>query len=94
MRILVIEDELKTAEYLHQGLTESGYIVDCASTGADGLHLARQQAYDLVILDVNLPEIDGWDVLENIRQTSTRVMMLTARGRLSRQNQRIGFGSR
>ena len=64
MRILVIEDEPKTAEYLHQGLTESGYIVDCASTGADGLHLARQQAYDLVLLDVNLPEMHGWDVLE------------------------------
>ncbi|RDL21611.1 two-component system copper resistance phosphate regulon response regulator CusR [Pseudomonas jessenii] len=94
MRILVIEDELKTAEYLHQGLTESGYIVDCASTGADGLHLARQQAYDLVILDVNLPEIDGWDVLENIRQTSsTRVMMLTARGRLADKIKGLDLGA-
>ena len=70
MRILVIEDEPKTAEYLHQGLTESGYIVDRAVTGADGLHLARQHVYDLVILDVNLPELDGWGVLEHLRQSS------------------------
>ncbi|UVJ41947.1 heavy metal response regulator transcription factor [Pseudomonas sp. LS1212] len=83
MRILVIEDEPKTAEYLHQGLSESGYVVDCASTGEDGLHLANQHAYDLVILDVNLPEVDGWTVLEHLRKkSSTRVMMVTARGRL------------
>lgn len=83
MRILIVEDEPKTAEYLHQGLSESGYVVDTSSTGIDGLHLIRQHAYDLVILDVNLPEIDGWGVLENIRRNSnTRVMMLTARGRL------------
>lgn len=60
MRILIVEDEPKTAEYLSQGLTESGYITDRASTGIDGLHLVRQHNYDLVILDVNLPEIDGW----------------------------------
>jgi two-component system copper resistance phosphate regulon response regulator CusR len=83
MRILIVEDEPKTAEYLHQGLSESGYIVDTSSSGIDGLHLIRQHAYDVVILDVNLPEIDGWGVLENIRRNSnTRVMMLTARGRL------------
>ncbi|QLL12519.1 heavy metal response regulator transcription factor [Pseudomonas chlororaphis] len=83
MRILVIEDEPKTADYLHQGLSESGYVVDCASNGADGLHLTRQHAYDLVILDVNLPELDGWGVLQRIRQNSnTRIMMLTAQGRL------------
>ena len=94
MRILVIEDEPKTAEYLHQGLTESGYIVDCASTGADGLHLARQQAYDLVLLDVNLPEMHGWDVLENIRRSSsTRVMMLTARGRLEDKIRGLDLGA-
>ena len=83
MRILVIEDEPKTADYLHQGLSESGYVVDCANNGADGLHLTRQHAYDLVILDVNLPELDGWGVLQRIRQNSnTRIMMLTAQGRL------------
>ncbi|WP_223542415.1 heavy metal response regulator transcription factor [Pseudomonas sp. BF-RE-26] len=94
MRILVVEDELKAAEYLHQGLTESGYVVDHAATGADGLHLAQQQAYDLVILDVNLPKLDGWDVLEQLRRThSTRVMMLTARGRLADRVRGLDLGA-
>lgn len=94
MRILVIEDEFKAAEYLHQGLTESGYVVDCASTGADGLHLARHQLYELIILDVNLPELDGWSVLEQLRRThSTRVMMLTARGRLTDKVRGLDLGA-
>lgn len=67
MRILVVEDEQKTADYLQQGLTESGYVVDCAASGVDGLHLARQHTYELVILDVNLPNTDGWEVLEQLR---------------------------
>lgn len=94
MRILVVEDELKTAEYLHQGLTESGYIVDRAANGADGLHLARHQAYDLVILDANLPQLDGWSVLEQLRQSSnTQVMMLTARGRLADKIRGLDLGA-
>ena len=94
MRILVIEDEPKTADYLHQGLSESGYIVDCAATGADGLHLSRQHAYDLVMLDVNLPLMDGWDVLQRIRQnSSTRIMMLTAQGRLADRIKGLELGA-
>lgn len=94
MRILIVEDEPKTAEYLHQGLTESGYVTDRASTGIDGLHLVRQHNYDLVILDVNLPEIDGWGVLEDIRRNSgTRVMMLTARGRLADKIKGLDLGA-
>ncbi|NMX63390.1 heavy metal response regulator transcription factor [Pseudomonas sp. WS 5079] len=94
MRILVIEDELKTAEYLHQGLSESGYVVDCAASGADGVYLARQHTYDLVILDVNLPLMDGWDVLQRIRQTSnTRIMMLTAQGRLADKIKGLELGA-
>ncbi|KTC36862.1 MAG: heavy metal response regulator transcription factor [Pseudomonas sp.] len=83
MRILVIEDESKTADYLHQGLSESGYIVDRADNGVDGLHLIEQQPYELVILDVNLPGKDGWQVLQHMhRPHPARVMMLSARGRL------------
>ncbi|MCY1397025.1 Transcriptional activator protein CzcR [compost metagenome] len=94
MRILIIEDEVKAAQYLHQGLTENGYIVDCANNGADGLHLARQQAYDLVILDVNLPELDGWEVLANLRtHGNTRIMMLTARGRLADKVKGLDLGA-
>tara|TARA_R110001592_G_scaffold13379_1_gene61483 strand:+ start:7194 stop:7868 length:675 start_codon:yes stop_codon:yes gene_type:complete len=94
MRILIIEDEPKAAAYLHQGLTESGYTVDKASNGVDGLHLANQHSYDLVILDVNLPEIDGWDVLKYIRgRSSTRILMLTARGNLSDKIKGLDLGA-
>lgn len=95
MRILVVEDEVKTAEYLHQGLKESGYVVDNASTGRDGLHLANQFDYDLIMLDVNLPEVDGWGVLEKIRRSNsdTKIMMLTARGRLSDKVKGLDLGA-
>lgn len=84
MRVLVVEDETKTAEYLQQGLSESGYIVDRANNGVHALHLFNHNTYGLVILDVNLPSIDGWGVLESIRKTSrVRIMMLTGRGRLA-----------
>ncbi|AZD92412.1 MULTISPECIES: heavy metal response regulator transcription factor [Pseudomonas] len=94
MRILVVEDERKTADYLHQGLTESGYVVDRAATGVDGLYLIEQQHYELVILDVNLPEKDGWQVLEDMRKdSSTRVMMLSARGRLADKVKGLDLGA-
>ena len=81
MRILVIEDERKTATYLHKGLSESGFVVDTANRGDDGLHLALTQDYDLIILDVMLPERDGWSVLAAIRQAGkqTPVLFLTAK---------------
>ena len=94
MRILIVEDEPKTADYLYQGLTESGYVVDAAHTGVDGLHLARQHQYDLVILDVNLPQIDGFGVLGQLRQdTATRVLMLSARGRLADKVKGLDLGA-
>jgi two-component system copper resistance phosphate regulon response regulator CusR len=94
MRILVIEDEPKTADYMQQGLSESGYIVDIANTGIDGLHLAQQQPYDVVILDVNLPLMEGWDVLRALRKTSnTRVIMVTARGRLEDKVKGLELGA-
>jgi len=94
MRILVVEDEPKTADYLQQGLTESGYVVDCAANGQDGLQLIDQQDYQLVILDVNLPEKDGWQVLELMRREhSTRVIMLTARGRLADKVRGLDLGA-
>ncbi|EPL07242.1 heavy metal response regulator transcription factor [Pseudomonas sp. CF161] len=94
MRILVVEDEPKTADYLQQGLTESGYVVDCAANGQDGLHLIDQQDYQLVILDVNLPHKDGWQVLELMRREhSTRVIMLTARGRLADKVRGLDLGA-
>jgi two-component system copper resistance phosphate regulon response regulator CusR len=81
MKILVIEDEKKTAAYLRKGLAENGFVVDVAGGGADGLHRARTDGYDLIILDVMLPEQDGWSVLTGLRQAGrqTLVLFLTAR---------------
>ncbi|WP_432720101.1 response regulator [Jeongeupia wiesaeckerbachi] len=68
MRILIVEDEAKTAGYLKQGLSESGYAVDIAVNGIDGLHKALEDDFDLVILDVMLPVLDGWGVLDGLRR--------------------------
>jgi two-component system copper resistance phosphate regulon response regulator CusR len=81
MKILVVEDEPKTGNYLKQGLLEAGFIVDLARDGDDGLHDALTVNYDLVILDVMLPGIDGWGVLRGIRAAGKEipVIFLTAR---------------
>ncbi|MCS9399883.1 response regulator [Pseudomonas aeruginosa] len=68
MRILVIEDDTKTGEYLKKGLGESGYAVDWSQHGADGLYLALENRYDLVVLDVMLPGLDGWQIMEVLRK--------------------------
>lgn len=80
MRLMVIEDERKTGEYLKKGLEESGFTVDLATNGVDGLHLALSEDYDLIVLDVMLPGMDGWSVVEKLRaQKGTPVLFLTAR---------------
>ena len=63
MRVLVIEDELKTSAYLRQGLSENGFTVEVCANGEDGLHQALSVGNDLIILDVMLPKRDGWSVL-------------------------------
>ncbi len=81
MKILVIEDEPKTRNYLSKGLTENGYLVNCSGKGGEGYHMARVGAYDLLILDVMLPEKDGWSILEDLRGSGHRfpILFLTAR---------------
>lgn len=81
MHVLIIEDEKKTAAYLKKGLSEHGFSVDVCHGGADGLDATRNRPYDLVILDVMLPERDGWSVLSEMRHggNSTPVLFLTAR---------------
>lgn len=80
MRILIVDDEPKTGDYLRKGLIESGYVIDVARTGPDGLSLATEQDYDLIVLDVMLPGLDGWGVLQKLRERkSTPVLFLTAR---------------
>src|SRR5574343_2001054 len=95
MRILVVEDEPKTGDYLKQGLTEAGFIVDLARDGLDGLHLALTDAYDLAILDVMLPGIDGWGVLEGIRRAGKDmpVLFLTARDQVEDRVKGLELGA-
>jgi two-component system copper resistance phosphate regulon response regulator CusR len=82
MRILVVDDEVKTAKFLKKGLGEAGFVVDVAGNGLDGLQLAQDVDFDLIILDVMLPGLDGWQVLTCLRQAdraTTQVLLLTAR---------------
>src|SRR5580704_7553503 len=81
MKILIIEDEVKTAKFLKRGLGEAGYVVDVAADGLEGLHLAMEVDVDLIILDVMLPALDGWQVLALLRESGRRmlVLFLTAR---------------
>lgn len=84
MKILIVEDEPKTGEYLKQGLTEAGFVVDLVADGLDGTHLALTETYDLLILDVMLPRRSGWQVLEAVRAAGREmpVLFLTARDRI------------
>ncbi|OOG21033.1 DNA-binding response regulator [Thioalkalivibrio denitrificans] len=81
MKILIVEDEPKTGEYLRKGLGEAGFVVDLARNGPDGLHLAQTGDHDLLILDVMLPGLDGWALLQAVREagSETPVLFLTAR---------------
>jgi heavy metal response regulator len=82
MRILVVEDEKRIADFLSRGLESAGYAVDVAQDGARALDLAHATEYDLVILDLGLPDMDGMAVLQKIRnrKTSPPVLILSARG--------------
>lgn len=81
MRLLIVEDDRKTAAFLNKGLSENGFIVDTAGSGEEGLLLVRRREYDLIILDVMLPEKDGWSVITEIRRGTNPipVLFLTAR---------------
>ncbi len=94
MRILVIEDESRLASYVKKGLSESGYVVDVAGDGIDGAHLAIEGQYDLIVLDVMLPGIDGFEVLRRLREhKSTPVLMLTARDKVEDRVQGLKGGA-
>jgi len=81
MRVLIVEDEIKAAEYLRKGFSENGFVADVAGCGEDGLHLALTGDYELVILDVGLPERSGWSVISELRRNGKDipVIFLTAR---------------
>ena len=81
MRVLVVEDTARMGELIRRGLQEHGYAVDLAETGEDGLWLASENAYDAVVLDVLLPDLDGFEVCRRMREADrwSPVLMLTAK---------------
>src|SRR6185437_15809946 len=95
MRILIIEDEQKLAEILVRSLRGEGFIVDAAATADEGLNLASSDHYDLVVLDLLLPDGSGTDVLRNLRQQQNKVpvLVLTARGDLDSKVENFEAGA-
>ena len=95
MKILIVEDEPKTGDYLRQGLREAGFTVELATNGVDGLHLATQGDHDLVILDVMLPGMDGWQVLKSLRSHGRHmpVLFLTARDQVEDRVKGLELGA-
>lgn len=95
MRILIVEDEIKTADYLSKGLTSSGFIVDTANDGEDGLFKATNLHYDLIILDVMLPKLDGFGILTALRRLNpnVRVLFLTARDNIEDRVKGLELGA-
>jgi DNA-binding response OmpR family regulator len=95
MRLLVVEDEIKVARFIERGLREEGFTVETAPDGESGLIKARSGQFDLIILDVMLPERDGFSVLRELRASamSTRVLMLTARDGVSDRVQGLDLGA-
>jgi two-component system copper resistance phosphate regulon response regulator CusR len=95
MRILIVEDEPKTGNYLRQGLQEAGFGAELARTGPDGLHLALTESPDLLILDVMLPGLDGWQVLQTLRSAGRDmpVLFLTARDQVEDRVRGLELGA-
>ncbi|MDH5204807.1 MAG: heavy metal response regulator transcription factor [Hylemonella sp.] len=95
MKILVVEDEHKTGDYLKQGLSEAGFVVDLARDGQEGLQLALSEHYDLAILDVMLPGCTGWEILERLRAKGETlpVLFLTARDQVEDRVRGLELGA-
>jgi two-component system copper resistance phosphate regulon response regulator CusR len=95
MKLLLLEDDSQTVRLLRQGLGEQGFVVDNFSNGAEGLEAALSRNYDLVILDVMMPEMDGWDVLARLRETDQQVpvMMLTANAAIHQRVKGLNLGA-
>jgi two-component system copper resistance phosphate regulon response regulator CusR len=94
MRVLIVEDEPKTAAYIRKGLMEQAFVVDVAHNGIEGLHLATTGNYDLVLLDVMLPGADGWTVLRSLRQQrETPVFFISARDEVADRVKGLELGA-
>lgn len=95
MKILIVEDEPKAGDYLKQGLREAGYVVDLVTNGVDGLHHGLEGDHDLLILDVMLPGMDGWQVLSSLRSQGREmpVLFLTARDQVEDRVKGLELGA-
>jgi two-component system copper resistance phosphate regulon response regulator CusR len=95
VKILIVEDEPKTGDYLRQGLREAGFVVDLVQDGLDGLHLGIEGDQDLIILDVMLPRMDGWGVLQALTQAGIRtpVIFLTAKDQIEDRVRGLELGA-
>ena len=95
VKILIVEDEPKTGDYLRKGLREAGFVVELAQNGIDGLHLALEGDHDLAIFDVMLPGINGWQLLDTVRRAGKTfpVLFLTARDQVEDRIKGLGLGA-
>ncbi len=95
MKILIVEDEKKTGEYLTRGLTEAGFVVDLADNGLNGYHLAMTSDYDLLILDIMLPDVNGWDIVRMLRAANKGmpILLLTALGTIEHRVKGLELGA-
>jgi len=94
MRLLLAEDEAHAGQYLVKGLEENGFLVDWVRSGVDAVHQAKSSPYDLIILDVGLPDMDGWTALREIRKDQqTPVLFLTARDRVEDRVRGLELGA-
>ncbi|RVR87730.1 response regulator, partial [Citrobacter freundii] len=95
MKVLIVEDEKKTGEYLTKGLTEAGFVVDLADNGLNGYHLAMTGDYDLLILDIMLPDVNGWDIVRMLRSANKGmpILLLTALGTIEHRVKGLELGA-
>lgn len=95
MRILLIEDEQKTGDYLKQGLSEAGYITDWVTDGLTGKQYALSEEYDVIIMDVMLPGMDGWHIIEAVRKSGKNmpILFLTARDQIEDRVKGLDLGA-
>jgi two-component system OmpR family response regulator len=95
MRLLLVEDDIKIAQFVMNGLKEAGFAVDHADNGEDGLHLALTEPYDIAVVDLMLPKLDGLSLIEEVRKNNinTPVLILSARRSVDDRVQGLKTGS-
>jgi two-component system copper resistance phosphate regulon response regulator CusR len=95
VKLLIVEDEVKTGEYLSKGLTEAGFVVDLADNGMTGYHYAMTTDYDLLVLDIMLPDINGWEIVKLLRSAGKGmpILLLSALGTVEHRVKGLELGA-